>query len=355
MNAAVLPSGIEVAVGDRPRDPRSGRPDPGARLPAGGRRAEAGRSSTTTVAAGCSARSTPTTAPAGASPTAPTRWWSRSTTGMGPEDRFPAAVDDAYAALQLGRAPTRPSSAPTRTRLVVAGDSAGGNLAAVVSPARTRRRWPGDPVPAARLPGHRPRVHVGVDGGERGGLLPHPRRDALVLRPLPQRSRPRATTRACRRLRAPDLSGLPPAFVITARVRPAPRPGHRVRRRAARRGQRRRDDDVRGPVPRVLLDVRPDRRRQGRVRRRDRRGRRRGRPEVLHGGHRPRRLRRRPQGPRRRARLPRARRAPLRRELLAAPELGGRHAPRGGVRRSASTSTSRSRSTRGCCSASRTR
>ena len=50
------------------------------------------------------------------------------------------------------------------------------------------------------------------------------------------------------------------------------------------------------------------------------------------GGHRHRRLRRRPQGPRGRARVPRPRRAALRRELLAAPELGGRPPPRGGVR-----------------------
>ena len=43
-------------------------------------------------------------------------------------------------------------------------------------------------------------------------------------------------------------------------------------------------------------------------------------------------LRRRPEGPRGRARVPRPRRASLRRELLAAPDLGGRRPPRGGVR-----------------------
>ena len=50
------------------------------------------------------------------------------------------------------------------------------------------------------------------------------------------------------------------------------------------------------------------------------------------GSHRHRRVRGRPQGPRGRARVPRPRRAALRRELLAAPELGGRPPPRGGVR-----------------------
>ena len=50
------------------------------------------------------------------------------------------------------------------------------------------------------------------------------------------------------------------------------------------------------------------------------------------GSHRHRRVRGRSQGPRGRARVPRPRRAPLRRELLAAPELGGRPPPRGGLR-----------------------
>ena len=53
------------------------------------------------------------------------------------------------------------------------------------------------------------------------------------------------------------------------------------------------------------------------------------------GRHRRRRLRRRPEGPRRRPPVPRARRAPLRRDVLAAPGVGGRPAPRGGLRRPA--------------------
>jgi acetyl esterase len=51
---------------------------------------------------------------------------------MGPEDRFPAAVDDAYAALQWVAAHAAELGADP-ARLVVAGDSAGGNLAAVMS------------------------------------------------------------------------------------------------------------------------------------------------------------------------------------------------------------------------------
>ena len=62
-----------------------------------------------------------------------------------------------------------------------------------------------------------------------------------------------------------------------------------------------------------------------------------GRRPRLHwlrnGRHRRRRVRGRAQGPRRRPRLPRARRAALRRDVLAPPVLGGRPAPRGGLRR----------------------
>src|SRR6476661_2440847 len=51
---------------------------------------------------------------------------------MGPEDRFPAAVDDSYAALRWV-AEHASELGGDADRLVVAGDSAGGNLAAVMS------------------------------------------------------------------------------------------------------------------------------------------------------------------------------------------------------------------------------
>ncbi len=51
---------------------------------------------------------------------------------MGPEHKFPAAVDDAFAALKWVAAQAGPLAIDAQ-RLAVGGDSAGGNLAAVVS------------------------------------------------------------------------------------------------------------------------------------------------------------------------------------------------------------------------------
>ena len=74
---------------------------------------------------------------------------------MGPEHRFPAAVDDCLAATRWVAPRRAPRSASTPARLAVGGDSAGGNLAAVVAIAGARCRRPADRVPAADLPGHR--------------------------------------------------------------------------------------------------------------------------------------------------------------------------------------------------------
>lgn len=66
---------------------------------------------------------------------------------LAPEHKFPAAVDDAFAALQWVHAHAE-DIAIDRDRIAVAGDSAGGNLAAVVS---ILARDAGGPIPAAQV------------------------------------------------------------------------------------------------------------------------------------------------------------------------------------------------------------
>ncbi len=75
---------------------------------------------------------------------------------LGPEHRFPAAVDDSWAALRWVDE-HRAHLATPGARIVVAGDSAGGNLAAVVS---ILARDAGGPELAAQL-----LVYPGVDMG----------------------------------------------------------------------------------------------------------------------------------------------------------------------------------------------
>lgn len=132
---------------------------------------------------------------------------------LAPEHKFPAAVDDAVAALRwlttqaagLGLDPAR---------IVVAGDSAGGTLAAVVSQLTRGEAQP--PClqwliyPCTDLSGTAP-SHQSCGAGFlltredmawcRGHYLVHPEEDAD----------PRASP-----LRQSDLSGLPPALVFTA-------------------------------------------------------------------------------------------------------------------------------------------
>jgi acetyl esterase len=124
---------------------------------------------------------------------------------LAPEHRFPAALEDCYAALAW-------TAARARGPIVVVGDSAGGNLAAAVCLLARERGGPaiahqtliypsldatmGSPSMAMQVPG--------VDRDDLAGALQHyvgdhDRRDPL-LSPI----------------HAADHRGLPPAFIVTA-------------------------------------------------------------------------------------------------------------------------------------------
>ena len=85
-----------------------------------------------TAADGCSATSRATTAFAAALPTSRAAAWCAVDYRLAPEHRFPAALDDAVTALRWVVANAE-SLAINADRIAIGGDSAGGNLAAVLA------------------------------------------------------------------------------------------------------------------------------------------------------------------------------------------------------------------------------
>jgi len=136
---------------------------------------------------------------------------------MGPEHRFPAAVDDSFAALRwiVEHAPELGGDAG---RVAVAGDSAGGNLAAVVSQL-ARAEGPAIRFQLLIYPvtDHEftsPSMQENAEGY-------YLTREAMrwfydhYLVDATEGADPRVSP-----LRAADLAGLPPAFVLTAQYDP---------------------------------------------------------------------------------------------------------------------------------------
>jgi len=133
---------------------------------------------------------------------------------LAPEHPFPAAVEDALAAFRWA-ALDNPRLGVDPDRIAVAGDSAGGNLAAAVS---LLAREEGGPVPAMQV-----LIYPATDaiGGQRsreefaeGFLLTKADMDWYERHYLPpgiDHADPRVSV-----LRAEDLSDLPPAYVATA-------------------------------------------------------------------------------------------------------------------------------------------
>ena len=134
-----------------------------------------------------------------------------------PEDRFPAAADDGYAALQWVAANVA-SLGGDPSRIAVAGWSAGGNVAAV---AAQLARDNGGPALKGQL------LLTPVTDGSRQHGSHHENADGYILTKSlmewfwnhyadqSDRSHPKASP-----LLASDLSGLPPAMVVTAQFDP---------------------------------------------------------------------------------------------------------------------------------------
>jgi len=133
---------------------------------------------------------------------------------LAPEHRYPVAVDDSYAALEWTSAHVA-DIAGSEVPVIVGGDSAGGNLAAVVAQ-RARDRG-GPPVAFQAL--IYPVTDADLDNGsytaDENQLMLS--RDSMVwfwdhyLPDAERRSEPDASP-----LRAGDFAGLPPAIVLTA-------------------------------------------------------------------------------------------------------------------------------------------
>ena len=143
---------------------------------------------------------------------------------LAPEHKFPAAVDDCFAAYRWLRAHGRDVGADP-ARVAVAGDSAGGNLSAVVSQLAAAG---GVPVPTCQVLIY-PAVDFSLDTESHreladGHVIP---RDRILwyseqyLRGEPDKADLRASP-----LRAPKLAGQPPTLVVTAGFDPLRDEGH---------------------------------------------------------------------------------------------------------------------------------
>jgi acetyl esterase len=154
---------------------------------------------------------------------------------LAPEHPFPAAVHDCWAGLRwaVAHAP-RFGGDPGRT--AVAGDSAGGNLAAVVALLARDRGGPALRHQVLVYPNTDHRAHTASARDRTDPMLFN--RDSVAWYWGHYLARPEdGDDPLASPLRAPDLSGLPPASVVTAEYDP-------LRDEAEQYGQRLRDAGV---------------------------------------------------------------------------------------------------------------
>src|SRR4051795_9380505 len=138
---------------------------------------------------------------------------------LAPEHKFPAGLDDCLEATRWAASHAAEIGADP-ARIAIAGDSAGGNMAAVIA---LRLRDEGGPALCGQLllypvtDYHTPGTRSYEQNAEGYGLT----RDTMkwfwdnYLSSPSEAAHPRASP-----LRAPDLSGLPPTLVVTAEYDP---------------------------------------------------------------------------------------------------------------------------------------
>ncbi|MEX2229207.1 MAG: alpha/beta hydrolase [Dehalococcoidia bacterium] len=154
---------------------------------------------------------------------------------LAPEHRYPVAVDDSYAALEWVGEHLRDIAGATNAPLIVAGDSAGGNLAAVMALRARDRNGPHLDLqvliyPVTDADFDRP----SYTAPENQLLLT---RDAMIwfwnhyLPDASRRTEPDASP-----IRATNLAGLPPAVVLTAEHDPLRDEGEAYAARLAEAG-----------------------------------------------------------------------------------------------------------------------
>ncbi|HWI74432.1 MAG TPA: alpha/beta hydrolase [Baekduia sp.] len=131
-----------------------------------------------------------------------------------PEHPFPAAAEDCYAVVRWAAAHRDALGLPRDVPLAVAGDSAGGNLAAVVALLARDRGGPGLAFQLLAYPMIDRHV-VTASRAEHADGWPSLAGAAWLWDLYLQRSTDAADPRASP-LAAPTLRGLPPAFVMTA-------------------------------------------------------------------------------------------------------------------------------------------
>lgn len=130
---------------------------------------------------------------------------------LAPEHKFPAAVEDCLAAYRWLRAHGREIGADP-ARVAVAGDSAGGNLAAVVS------QLAGAPLPACQVLIY-PAVDFTMDSASHREMVDAhviPRDRVLWYAQQYLRSEADKDDLRASPMRAPSLAGQPPALIVTA-------------------------------------------------------------------------------------------------------------------------------------------